>query len=86
MRTKKRVALAVLLAAIVATLSGCPGANTRDLENVKIKDPKKAEIYANLDQHPNIVRLCIDGLAFLTTSRKEDVILRVPEWDGWCKA
>lgn len=86
MKVKKATALAALLAAAVAGTTGCQGANTRDLEGIKIKDPKKAEIYANLDQHPNIVRLCIDGLAFLTTSRKEDVILRVPEWDGWCKA
>jgi hypothetical protein len=82
---RKTSAGTAALALVAALLAGCQGSNTRDLEGVKIKDPARAEIYANLDQHPNIVRLCIDGLAFVTTSRKEDVLMRVPEWDGWCK-
>lgn len=66
-------------------LAGC-GANERDLEGVHIKNPAKAEIYANLDQHPNIVRLCIDGVALMTTTRDLNAVQRVPEWDAWCKS
>lgn len=86
MKAKKSFALAALLAAIAAAAAGCQGADTRDLENVKGKDPKKVELYVNVDKHPNVVRLCIDGVAFVTTSREMDGILRVPEFDAWCKA
>jgi len=30
--------------------------------------------------------LCIDGVAFVTTSRDYSAVLRVPEWDAWCKS
>lgn len=58
----------------------------RDLEGVVIQNPQKAEIYANINKHPNVVRLCIDGIAFYTTSRPPKAIDRVPEWDAWCKS
>jgi hypothetical protein len=77
--------VAVALAG-VAAVGGCQGANTRDLKGVSAKNPSKTELYANVDNHPNIVRLCIDGLAFVTTSREMDPLLRVPEWDAWCKS
>jgi hypothetical protein len=79
----KKFAGIVAVVAAGLVLAGC-GANTRDLEGVPIKDPDKIEIYANLDQHPNIVRLCIGGVAFYTTTRDLNAIGRVPEWDAWC--
>ena len=60
----------VLIALVSVALAGCAGSNYRDLENVPPSEPQKVEIYANLDGHPNLVRLCIDDRAFITTTRK----------------
>jgi len=72
-------------ALVLLTSAGC-GANHRDLENVPLREPQKAEIYAGIDGHPNIARQCIDGVAFATTTRDYNSIMRVPEWDAWCKS
>lgn len=75
--------LAVLLAFLV---SGCgPNQTTRDLEGVPAKEPQKAEVYVNVDKYGNVARLCIDGVAFATTTRDYQALMRVPEWDKtWC--
>lgn len=70
------------LAVVVLGLAGCQGANTRDLEGIKGQDPPKIEIYNNIDGHPNPVRLCIDGVALLTTTRDLSAVTLVPAWDG----
>lgn len=77
-----------MLAAVVVIVgvTGCTRGQARDLEGVNPQKPDKAELYVNLDQHPNIVRICIDGVGFATISRDYDSILRVPEWDTWCKS
>lgn len=70
--------------ATVATLvlSGCAGDTFRDLEGVKGQDPQKVEIIYNVDGYPNIVRICVDKVAFATTTRDaQAAIFRVPEWD-----
>lgn len=87
-RNKIRASVAALAGTVVVLLAGAGGcgANQRDLEGVEIRNPQKAEIYANLDEHPNIVRVCIDGVALLTTTRELDGVQRVPEWDAWCKS
>jgi len=80
--------LALVLFASMAVLSACKigtPANTRDLENVQPRIPDKVESYTNIDMHPNVVRLCIGGVGFVTTSRDYDAIMRVPEFDAWCK-
>jgi hypothetical protein len=77
----------VLVAASVSLLlaGGCTAANQRDLEGVNPREPDKAESYTNINEHPNIVRLCIDGVAIMTTTRQYgDSVTRVPEWDAWC--
>lgn len=73
-------------AVAVLVLSGCSQTEERDLEGVKLRDPNKAEHYTNVNGHPNISRICIDGVAFATTTREYAPILRVPEWDAWCKS
>lgn len=80
------VAVLAALAAAAVALSACGSNNFRDVEGVKSKDPQKLEVYSNTDAHPNINRVCIDGVAFATTTRDYAPILRVPEWDAWCKA
>lgn len=35
----------------------------RDLEDVPIGEPDGAKLWANVDGHPNVVRVCADGVA-----------------------
>lgn len=66
----------------MSALSGCSGDTFRDLEGVKGQDPQKVEIIYNVDGYPNIVRICVDKVAFATTTRQaQAAIFRVPEWD-----
>lgn len=87
MKTLKYFTLAGV-AVITVTLSGCGSANQADVKGVNVRNPDKIEAYANIDQHPNIVRLCIDHVAFATTSRENGQnFIRVPEWDvSFCGA
>lgn len=79
---KKIHLIPVALIAALLTLTGCGDANVKDLKNVDGRKPDKIEAYINIDNHPNIVRLCIGGVAFATTSRAAgENFLRVPEWD-----
>lgn len=80
---KKRLILALAGLAIVAGACG-PGNNFRDVEGVRSQDPDLVENYNNMDQHPNIGKVCIDGVAFATTTRDYTAIQRVPEWDKTC--
>lgn len=78
---------ALVVAGLVVGLGVAGGCrdNFKDLESVKYRDPDKVEGYNNVDRNPNLTRLCIDGVAFMTTTRDYDSVLRVPEWDSWCK-
>jgi hypothetical protein len=76
-------AMAMGVAAMLA-LAACSSddANSHDIKGVPWKNPDKIEVYANVDGHPNITRLCIGGVAFATTSRDAGQnLMRVPEWD-----
>lgn len=72
-------------------LAGC-GADSNsltggwgDLENIKPEDPYNVHVYRNVDGFPNVVTLCIKGVAFATTTRDLNSIFRVEEWDIGCK-
>ena len=84
--TKKRVVLAAVAVAALGTAAGCtPGNNFRDVEGVPSKNPDLIEAYNNLDGHPNIAKVCIDGVAFATTTRDaQAAIQRVEDWDATC--
>lgn len=87
MRKSWKIVAAITAAVtVVAVTGGCDQAEERDLEKIIQQQPQKAEIYSNVNKHPNIVRLCIDGVAFYTTSRDFNAIGRVLEWDAWCKS
>ena len=82
---RKTIVVAGLVAGAIA-LGGCtPGNNFRDVEGVDSQDPDKIEAYNNLDGHPNIAKVCIDGVAFATTTRENNAaIQRVEAWDKTC--
>ncbi len=76
-----------LIAAVfaLALLGGaCAGNNFRDVEGVASQDPDSIAVYNNVDRHPNIVKVCIQGVAFATTTRDYAALTRVPEWDRTC--
>lgn len=76
------------LAVTTVGLTSCGQApwedSMRDLEGVTVKDPGKVVLYNNVDLHPNIVMLCVNGVGFATTTRDLNAVLRVPEWDAEC--
>lgn len=68
-------------------LAGCASRdNFRDIEGVKSERPDVVRVFNNVDKHPNVVMLCIQGAGFATTTRDYNSIMRVPEWDEQCKA
>lgn len=78
----KKIVASLMAGGLIVALSGC-GNSFRDLNGIPNKEPDKAEMYANVDGYPNIVRVCIGGVAFATTTREAaGAILRVPEWDA----
>ncbi len=82
----KKIVAVVAAGFAVVSLSACSGANSRDLKGTTFVDPQKIETTINIDKNPNLTRICIDGVAFLTTSREYgDGVTRVPEWDAWCR-
>jgi len=84
---KKAAAATVTGLTALALLGGCGSLNegnatSGDLKGVPAVKPDKIEAYNNVDGHPNMVRLCIGKVAFLTTSRDAgNNLIRVPEWD-----
>jgi len=82
---KKKIA-ALLAVAGVLTLSACANDTILDNENGVVADADEITVFNNIDGHPNIARLCADGVAFATTMREYgDAVTRVPEWDDYCQ-
>lgn len=79
----RKVIPAAVAVALVA-LSGCTSGQNFDVEGAANRNPDKIEIINNVDGHPNLVRLCVDGVALLTTSHGPYAsnVLRMPEWDA----
>lgn len=87
LRRKRRIVIAMLLGTVGFVSVGaasCGTNNFRDVKGAGSRDPDKIEIYNNADQNPNVTMLCIHGVAFATTTRQYNAILRVPEWDRQC--
>lgn len=83
---KKTTALLVgsLGALPIVLATGCANQTVRDLEGVPVEDPDSARIIVNVDQYPNLVITCVDGVAFVTTTRELDGIVRVEALDKTC--
>jgi hypothetical protein len=81
----------LVLAALAVSLTACSGssapANQADVHNVKATPLPRLEVYSNIDEHANVARFCLDGLAFYTVSSSHTApyqatpLVRVPEWD-----
>lgn len=83
-RAKATSSAAVAVAGALL-LGGCTGNNFRDVEGVQSQEPDSIEVFSNVDKHPNIAKLCIDGVAFATTTREgNSALTRVEDWDPTC--
>lgn len=84
----RRLALAAVVPVAALVLVGCSEqlGDRPMTEDVVIQDMDSVRVFRNIDQFPNIARVCVDGVAFATTSSSGDgpAIVRVPEWDGSC--
>jgi hypothetical protein len=75
---------AIGLAGIGAAIVGCSQPQFNDLRNVQAVYPNFARTYMDVDGFPNVTELCINGVAFATTSRDLNAITRIPQWDAFC--
>ena len=82
MTKKPLIVFAAVGAAVLLSAGSCSQQQVRDLEDVPAQDPEKTEIYNNVDGYANVVRACIDGVAFAFTTRDYQAITRIPEWDA----
>lgn len=93
----RRTRVAAAMTVMVLGLAGCSDqlgdrGGDEGADPDKISDVDYIEVYRNVDNFPNIARICIRGAAFAATSsgqRGEDsyaapALLRVPEWDPTC--
>jgi hypothetical protein len=83
---KKKSIVVIAAVAATVTLAGCGSNNFRDVEGVPSQDPDLVRVFNNVDKHPNVAELCMDGLGFATTTRDYTSVIRIPEWDGECAA
>jgi hypothetical protein len=86
-RSAGGVAVTVLLALVL--LAGCSAqlgdrGGTEGAAPDRISDVDFIEVFRNADNFPNMARMCVDGLAFASSSSGGPSLVRVPEWDGWC--
>lgn len=99
---KRRIIVGLALTGALAL-----GACTQDASKTDLSEPKQQgravpqdykavapdsiTVFQNVDQHPSIVRVCADGLAFLTVSTAHTTgftkaVERIPEWDSYCRS
>ena len=81
---KKLIIAGAGLALLGAACS--PGNNFRDVEGADSEVPDVVRVFSNVDKHPNVVMLCIEGAGFATTSRDYSALTRVETWDEKCEA
>lgn len=88
-----------LVALVLATLvlSGCTQQQLQDIETdweypkavdglVEARNPDKIIIYRNVDRFPNVVILCIEGKAVLTSSTTGQArVIPDSSFDGLCQ-
>jgi hypothetical protein len=98
---KRLAALVVAMSLLSLACSGQDAAKTDIKEPKQVgrslpkdfsaRTPDKLTVWQNVDGHPTIVQLCIDGLGWRTISTAHNpgypgAAARVPEWDAECAA
>lgn len=88
-------AVAIVWIVVVLLLAGCTQQQLQDVEtdwefphadeslDVTVFNPDSITVYRNVDLHPNLAVVCIDGTAFVTHTR-EAPPLRVETLDRSC--
>jgi hypothetical protein len=87
MKVSRNTRLAALGAGVIATagiVAGCASPQLDDLRNITVQYPNYAVTWMNVSQFPNITEVCINGVAFATTTRDYNAIMRIPQWDAFC--
>lgn len=83
----------IVAAAAVLLLAGCGSDGSfvgdaqqlRDLKNVPITEPDKVRMVVNVNDYPNVVALCIEGVGFVTTTRADRPLQESPGLtEKWC--
>jgi len=88
--TRTRIAIDTVVSGIIATVllvAGCSGTpQNDDLNNINPNYPNYAALYINVDGHPNIMMLCIQGVGIMTTTREYGSAAQlVPQWNAFCE-
>lgn len=82
----RAIALAAVLTVLVTGCSEQLGDRGGDegAPPDRIADVDHVEVFRNADKFPNVARICVEGLAFASTSSSDPGLVRVPEWDREC--
>lgn len=98
----KRLIIAILIVAVIGIIVAACGEDLSkaDIDQPDIvgdfqpsdyeaRAPDKLTVFLNVDNHPTIARVCIDGVAFRTISTNHSglaspAVERVEEWDSFC--
>lgn len=80
----RRAIQGLLLGLIVLLIVACQPQQQRDLKDVPIVQPEKTELFVNIDQHPNLHIVCLEGVAFVTANRDYKPWNREPDLDKVC--
>lgn len=75
-------ALAALVATVMLTAGSCEQQQLRDLEDVPVQELEGVRIYVNVDGYANMVVGCIEGAAFVFTTRDYEAFERIPDLDA----
>lgn len=76
---------ALVLLFAIAACSAQPQ-QIRDLKGIPVTDPDKARLVTNVDQYPNVVAICIEGVGYITTTRNDRPIQESPGLtESWCR-
>src|SRR5271154_3241151 len=84
MRNRYKVGAGIAVLATAGIVAGCTSPQLNDLRNSPTQYPNYSTTYINVDGFPNVTELCINGVAFATTTRDYTSIMRIPQWDAFC--
>jgi hypothetical protein len=86
-RWQQGVAGVLMGATTLVIMAGCgEQQQLRDLENVPVTEPDKVRLVVGVDEYPNVVAFCIEGVGFVATTRADRPLQESPGLtEGWCR-